>query len=374
MRTRIFQYGRTNGQIHGLIARTLRNDEDIEVPAESVVVTTGCQEAMLLALRALFTGPRDVLLVSSPAYVGITGAARLLDIPVAAVPEGPDGLDVEAVREVCREVRAQGRRPRALYLVPDFANPSGSTLPLEARHRLLAAAGAEDLLVLEDNPYGFFVREGSPLPTLKSLDRTRRVLYLGSFAKTAFPGARVGYLVADQEVIGQDGRRGLLADEISKIKSMTTVNTSSIGQAVIGGLLVEQGCRLRTANEKAVAHYRAALEALLTELERAFPAERAAEHGVSWNRPLGGYFVVLDVPTAADTAALERSARDFGVLWTPMADFYLDGAGSHRIRLSCSYLTTEQIADGVGRLAAFLAAERAGAVPGTGTERENDHG
>nr|WP_246213839.1 PLP-dependent aminotransferase family protein [Kitasatospora viridis] len=359
VRTRLFQYGRTNGQIHELIARTLANDEGIEVPAESVVVTVGCQEAMLLALRALCAGPDDVLLVSSPAYVGITGAARVLDIEVAPVPEGPDGLEPAAVAAVARQLRAAGKRPRALYLVPDFANPSGSTLPLEVRHQLLALAGEQDLLVLEDNPYGFFVREGSPLPTMKSLDTARRVVYLGSFAKTAFPGARLGYLVADQEVLTADGGRTLLADQLSKIKSMTTVNTSAVSQAVIGGMLIELDCRLREANEQAIKHYRNALETLLAELERTFPADRHAEHGVRWNRPRGGFFVVVDVPVAVDHAALERSAREFGVLFTPMGDFYLHGGGSHQLRLSCSYLTDDQIIDGVGRLAAFLAAERA---------------
>ncbi|GAA2133676.1 hypothetical protein GCM10009760_10110 [Kitasatospora kazusensis] len=357
IRTRLFQYGRTNGQIHELIARTLLNDEGISVPPESVVVTVGCQEAMLLTLRALFAGPDDVLLVSSPAYVGITGAARLLDIEIAPVPEEADGVSAEAVREVARRVRAEGKRPRALYLVPDFANPSGGTVPTETRHRLLALAREEDLLLLEDNPYGFFVREGSPLPTLKSLDRERRVVYLGSFAKTAFPGARLGYLVADQEVAGPDGRRGLLAEQLSKIKSMTTVNTSSLSQAVIGGLLVEQDFSLRSGNAQAVEFYRTSLRTLLAELARHFPPERHAEHGVSWNRPAGGFFVVVTVPVVADQAALERSARSFEVLWTPMGDFYLAGGGTHQLRLSCSYLTHDRIAEGVRRLAAFLAAE-----------------
>ncbi|MFE9427071.1 aminotransferase class I/II-fold pyridoxal phosphate-dependent enzyme [Kitasatospora sp. NPDC006697] len=367
VRTQLFQYGRTNGQIHQLIARHLANDESIEVPAESVVVTAGCQEAMLLALRALCTGPGDVLLVSSPAYVGITGAARVLDIEIAPVPEGPDGLEPAAVAAVARELRAAGKRPRALYLVPDFANPSGTTLPLEVRRELLALAGEQDLLILEDNPYGFFVREGSPLPTLKSLDTAHRVLYLGSFAKTAFPGARVGYLVADQPVLGADGGRGLLADQLSKIKSMTTVNTSAVSQAVIGGMLIACDCKLREANAPAVAHYRNALETLLTELAKAFPVDRQDGpdgHGVSWNRPRGGFFLVVDVPVPIDQAALERSAREFGVLFTPMGDFYLHDAGSHQLRLSCSYLSDDQIAEGVGRLAAFLTAERARTVSG----------
>lgn len=354
VRTQLFQYGRTNGIIHDLVARTLANDERIHVSAEAVVVTTGCQEAMLLTLRALFARPEDTLLVSSPCYVGVTGAARLLDIAVRPVPEGPDGPDPDAVLTAVRRTRAAGKRPRALYVVPDFANPSGASMSGPARERLLEIAEAEDLLILEDDPYGFFVRTGSPRPTLKALDRGRRVVHLGSFAKTALPGARVGYVVADQEVSGPGGRRTLLADELSKIKSMTTVNTSAVSQAVVGGLLLESGCRLRTANARSIAAYRTNLDTLLTELDRCLPAERRRALGVRWNEPDGGFFLVLDVPFEADAKALEHSARNFGVLWTPMSDFYLDGGGRHQLRLSCSALTPRQIVEGVRRLAAFI--------------------
>jgi (S)-3,5-dihydroxyphenylglycine transaminase len=152
----LFQYGRTNGQIHDLIAETVANDEGVRVPPESFVVTVGCQEGMLLALRALIRGPDDVLLVASPCYVGIAGAARLLDVTVEPVPEGPAGLEPARVREACARVRARGQRPRALYVVPDFANPSGVSMTVASRHQLLTVAAEESLLILEDNPYGFF--------------------------------------------------------------------------------------------------------------------------------------------------------------------------------------------------------------------------
>ncbi|MFJ9027866.1 PLP-dependent aminotransferase family protein [Streptomyces sp. NPDC102274] len=357
VRTQLFQYGRTNGIIHELIARTVANDEGIQVPPEAIVVTTGCQEAMLLTLRALFARPEDTLLVSSPCYVGITGAARLLGIRVCPVPEGPTGPDPEAVLAAVRARRDAGERPRAFYVVPDFANPSGTSMSLAARERLLEVAAAEDLLIMEDDPYGFFVRVGSARPTLKALDRGRSVVHLGSFAKTALPGARVGYVIADQEIIGPAGRRSLLADELSKIKSMTTVNTSAVGQAVIGGLLIESDYRLREANSRTIAYYRTNMDTLLGELERHFPAERQAELGISWNRPDGGFFVVVNVPFAADHHALERSARAFGVLWTPMCDFHLDGGGTHQLRLSCSAQSPEAITEGMARLAAFITAQ-----------------
>ncbi|MFC7842831.1 PLP-dependent aminotransferase family protein [Streptomyces sp. NPDC057382] len=360
VRTQLFQYGRTNGIIHELIARTVANDEGIEVPPEAVVVTTGCQEGMLLVLRALFAAPEDTLLVSSPCYVGITGVARLLGIRVRPVPEGPAGPDPEAVGAAVRAAREAGERPRAFYVVPDFANPSGTSMSIPDRERLLRTAQEEDLLVLEDDPYGFFVRTGSPRPTLKALDTGRRVVHLGSFAKTALPGARVGYVIADQEVIGPGGRRSLLADELSKIKSMTTVNTSAVSQAVIGGLLIESDCRLREANAGAIAYYRRNMDLLLGELERHFSAEHRAELGVSWNRPDGGFFTVVSVPFAADHKALELSAHTYGVLWTPMSDFHLDGGGTHQLRLSCSAQDPEAIIEGMARLAAFITARSTG--------------
>src|SRR5437868_12115340 len=115
-RSLLTQYGRTNGHIGGLIARMLEVDEDILVPDAAVMVTAGCQEAMVIALRGLCAGPADVILAAEPCYVGITGAARILGIEVVPVPESPDGLRPEAVAEVAAAMRASGRRPRALYL------------------------------------------------------------------------------------------------------------------------------------------------------------------------------------------------------------------------------------------------------------------
>jgi (S)-3,5-dihydroxyphenylglycine transaminase len=309
---------------------------------------------MLLVLRALCRQPEDVLLVATPCYVGITGAARLLDIETVPVPEGDDGLSPALVEKVAARLRAEGKRPRAVYLVPDFANPSGRSLPVDARHELLAAAARADLLVVEDNPYGFFLRVGSPRPTLKSIDADQRVIYLGSFAKTCFPGARVGYVLADQQVVGPDGYRSLLADELSKIKSMTTVNTPALSQAVIGGMLLANDCRLREANSDAIDFYRTNLQTLLDELDAQLPPSVCETLGITWNRPDGGFFVVMSVPFEADDAALERAARGYGVLWTPMNYFHLDKSGAAQLRLSCSALTPSQIRDGVARLVAFV--------------------
>jgi (S)-3,5-dihydroxyphenylglycine transaminase len=349
----LFQYGPVNGLIQDDVALMLRQDEGIDVAPEAVMITHGFQEAALVALRGLFTSPADVLLSVSPAYVGIRGAARMLDIPIRGVPEGPDGLDPDAVAAAARAVRAEGGRPTALYLVPDFNNPSGTVLPLAARRRLLEIAEEEDLFVLEDNPYGLFAREGETMPTLKSLDTRGRVLYLGSFAKSAFPGARLGYLVADQEVTDASGTVRTLAQTLSKAKAMYSVGSSTLSQAVIGGYLAEHRHDLRSATRELAAVYLERLDATLAALARHFPP--GGDHGVSWNTPRGGFFLVLKVPFTADLAAMERSARDHGVSWAPMTMFHLDGGGEREIRLGFSNLAPEAIDEGIARLARFIA-------------------
>jgi (S)-3,5-dihydroxyphenylglycine transaminase len=353
-RQALLQYGRTNGQLGAMIARMLEIDEDIRVPADAVMVTCGCQEAMIVALRGLCAGPDDVVLVGEPSYVGFTGAARVLGIPVVPVPETTDGLRPETVRRVARQARADGQNPRALYIVSNFANPSGVSLSEDVRRGLIETAAEEGLLILEDDPYGLFGLDDRHLPTLKSLDTGQHVIYLGSFAKSVFPGARVGFLVADQTVIDAAGHRSLLADELSTVKSMVTVNTSPIAQAVIGGFLIESGYSLRAANREKIEFYRRNLNVLLAAFERHFGADDA----FSWNSPSGGFFAVLNVPVRADEKLLELSARDYGVLWTPMSFFYLNGGGGNAIRLSCSALTPDQIDEGVRRLAVLLADAR----------------
>jgi (S)-3,5-dihydroxyphenylglycine transaminase len=240
--------------------------------------------------------------------------------------------------------------------MPDFANPSGVSLTVPLRHSLLDLAAREQILLLEDNPYGLF-HDGTHLPTLKALDTRRQVVYLGSFAKTGFPGARVGYALADQRVAGTDGRVSLLADELSKIKSMVTVNTSSVAQAIVGGKLLEHDCSLITANQRETAVYQRNLGQLLDGLRRRFPGT-GPHAAVTWNSPRGGFFVVVTLPFEANDELLERSARDYRVLWMPMSHFYSGHGGLPHIRLACSQLTPDLIDSGLDRLAAFVAGQR----------------
>ena len=351
VRRTILQYGRTKGIIHELIARHLQVDEGITVDPEAVVVTVGCQEALYLTLRALRRTDRDALLVVAPSYVGAYGAAELVDMPVLPVRDGDDGIDLDDLVSVVRHARESGVRPRGLYLVPDFSNPTGARLSLEIRRRLLDIAAAEDFLILEDNPYGLLGDEDGP-PTIKALDEQARVVYLGSFAKTGLPGARVGYVIADQQV-ASPGTTSLLADQLGKLKSLLTVNTSPLAQAVIGGKLLENGHSLRAANAREAQVYRANLAHTVAGLERRFPAGAAGPR-VTWTVPAGGFFLVLHVPFPAGDDLLEVSAAKHRVLWTPMHHFYAEARPRDAIRLSFSHLLPDEIDLGLDRLAAFI--------------------
>ncbi|MFF9003579.1 PLP-dependent aminotransferase family protein [Streptomyces achromogenes] len=342
----LFQYGTTKGVIAGLIARNLAEDENIDAAPESVVVTVGAQEAMFLVLRALRADERDVLLAPAPAYVGLTGAALLTDTPVRPVRSTENGIDPDDLVLQLKRAGEQGKRVRACYVTPDFANPTGTSMDLPARYRLLDVAEAYGILLLEDNAYGLFGTER--LPTLKSLDRSRSVVYLGSFAKTGMPGARVGYAIADQRM--PDG--GLLADHLSKLKGMLTVNTSPIAQAVIAGKLLRNDYSLIKANAREIAVYQRNLRHTLDALARRL----GTCPEVSWNTPTGGFFITVTVPFTADDGLLEHAARDHGVLFTPMHHFYGGKGGFNQLRLSVSLLTPEMIEEGVTRLAALITA------------------
>jgi (S)-3,5-dihydroxyphenylglycine transaminase len=350
------QYNKTNGIINDLVARQLELDEGIRVRPESIMITQGCQEAMTVLLLGLFDPARDVLLVSDPTYIGITGLADILGIEMVPVPTGDEGLAADAVAAAVAGVRRAGKRPRALYDIPDFNNPLGTQMPLAARHALLGVLRAEGVLLFEDNPYGMFSYDGDPLPTLKALDEHGVVIYLGSFSKTLYPGLRAGYLVADQEVVGASGQRTSLAAELSKVKSLTTVTTAPVIQAVVGAQLIENGGSLRDFVRGKLPFYKGNRDCMLACLERDFGGRGAGGgiEGVRWNRPAGGFFLTVQLPFAFDDACLQDCARDYGVVVCPMSYFALSPGRESQVRISFSYVDEAQIEEGIRRFARFV--------------------
>lgn len=340
------QYNRTNGIINELIARELERDEGILVSSESIMVTIGAQEAMAVLLTGLFDPNHDVLLVSDPSYIGITGLARILGIRVVPVPSSDHGLEPERVERAIRDCSQWGR-PRALYDIPDFNNPLGTSMPLRHRHQILEICSRAGVLLIEDNPYGMFAYDGERVPTIKALDHQATVLYIGSFAKTLFPGLRLGYLVADQR--SKDNLT--LAQELSRVKSLLTVNSSPLLQAAVGTILLKHQCSLQPLVTPKLADYRRNRDVMIESLKSEFAG---MEEVVQWNRPHGGFFLTLYLPFPFRAEELQMCSSQYGVIVCPMSFFSLTPGRESQVRLSFSYVDEGKIRIGIRRLASFV--------------------
>ncbi len=348
------QYQKTNGIINDLVSRWLAHDEQIEVSPEALMLTDGCQEGMAILLVGLFTRGRDVLLVIDPTYTGITGIATILGTEICSVPSREDTIDLNMLETSLRQINKLGKRPRALYITPDFNNPLGTSLPLAERHRLLDLAEEHEMLIFEDNAYGMFAYEDERLPTLKTLDHAGVVIYMGTFSKLLFPALRLGFLVADQQVTTAKGASCYLAQELSKVKSFTTVSTSALSQGIAGGILLEQDCSLHHLIQEKVAFYKQNRDIMLQTLEECFQGDSSLKGGVSWNRPRGGFFLSVHLPFPFTREAMQICAQKYGVICCPMTFFSLSGRCEKQVRLSFSYVSPDEIKQGIQRFWRFV--------------------
>jgi 2-aminoadipate transaminase len=295
------------------------------VEPSRVLVTNGSLQGLVF-LAEHFAGAR--VLVEQPTYdrpLKILAARGVETTPVAMDDEG---LDPDALEDAI----ASGAKPAFLYTIPTFQNPSGRTLSIERRHRLVELAAAHDLLVLEDDPYGLVRFEGDAPPTLFELEGGNRVLYSSSFSKTIAPGLRVGYFVLPQQ----------LEKELEALAVSTYITPVLLGQATVYEFL-RRG-NLEPNLERVRALLGARRDAMLEALERELP-------GARWSRPEGGYFIWLELPEGSDTTMLLQRATDAGVTYVPGPDF---GGAPNTARLAFSYVSPDEIREGVRRLAALL--------------------
>jgi 2-aminoadipate transaminase len=297
------------------------------VAPQQVVATNGSMQADAFLFEHLVQ-PGDVVVVEAPTYDRTLLALRKLGAEVVAIPLQEDGIDVGAVE---RTLEA-GSRPRLAHIIPNFQNPAGCTLSLEKRQRLLELAERYGFLIFEDDPYVELRFEGEQLPTMLSLDHAGSVVYASSFSKTICPGIRVGYLVGPEESIGA----------IRKLATETYISPSMVSQAIVAEFC-ESG-----AIERSIEVVKPALrerrDATCQALQRHLP-------GASFTVPQGGYFLWVDLPDGGpDVSALERAARERGVVFVKGTDFLLEG-GEHSFRIAYSGVSVEQVGAGVARLA-----------------------
>jgi (S)-3,5-dihydroxyphenylglycine transaminase len=241
--------------------------------------------------------------------------------------------------------------------VPDFHNPTGEYMALEKRKQVIQLAEKHNFLIVEDNPYGYFRYDTEKIPTLKALDTYRRVIYLESFSKTLFPSIRMGCLVVDQQVADprNNNKPTPLVEAFKKTKSFTTVNTSTLLQAIVGHFLQLQDYTMIPYCQPKVAACRENRDAMLGALSTYFPSGQPWTKGIKWNIPHGGFFLVLDLPFEITDAHLKECVEQYSVIFCPMSFFCLDpGKGTRQIRLAFSNLSTDKIEQGIAQLSAFV--------------------
>jgi DNA-binding transcriptional MocR family regulator len=266
------------------------------------------------------------VLVEQPTYDRPLKILRELGAETVFLHCDDEGLDPDALEDALRN----GAKPAFLYLIPTFQNPSGRTLSEERRRRVVELAAAHDLLVLEDDPYGLVRYDGAPLPSLFDLS-DGSVAYSSSFSKTIAPGLRVGWFVFPEA----------LARQIEATATSTYITPVLLGQATVHEF-VSRGL-FEPNLERVVGLLRSRRDAMLEALDRELPS-------VCSTRPEGGYFLWLEAEGVDATALLER-AEAAGVTFVPGSDF---GGEPGTLRLAFSYVSPEEIADGVTRLASVL--------------------
>ena len=310
--------------------------EGIRAGVDDIVVTTGSQHALELITK-LFINPADVVLAEAPSYVTALTVFKSFQAEVAHVAMDDFGLMPQALRETIERVRAEGKPIKFLYTIPTFSNPAGVTLTWERRLEILEICRSNDILVLEDNPYGLLYFDGQPPHAMRSVEDDG-VVYLGTFSKTLAPGFRVGWALAPHAI----REKIILANEAA------VLSPSSFTQYVIHEYLSDSDWKGQINTFRGV--YRERRDAMLTALDDYLP-------DLSWTNPTGGFYVWVTLPENLDSKSmLPRAVKEL-VAYTPGTAFYADGSGRNKMRLSFCYPTPDFIREGIRRLSTVINGE-----------------
>jgi 2-aminoadipate transaminase len=339
---RILQYCATDGYppMRKALLDLLRS-HGVQAREENLMITDGCQQALDLICK-VFLRPGDAVILENPAYPGTiallaSARARCLGVPVRTEngPGAAPGLDLDALEQTLA-----ANRVKLMFLTPDFHNPTGLSMPLAARRRLLEIASKHQVPIIEDHVYAWLLARGERLPSLKQLDRGNIVIQIDSVSKIAFPGLRVGWIVAPANVI----------DRLRIVKQSTNLHTDQLSQAALAefmrrGLLLRHVERMRKICSSRLA-------AVEDALVRHMPAE------TRWTHPNGGMCIWLELPLGFDANELLVRARERGVVFAPGRYFYVQSPQPNTLRLAFG-MEEKQIARGVAVLGNILRSELA---------------
>ena len=328
-----FQYGATQGvpELREAVA------ERCGVPVDRVQITSSSQQGIDVCTRVL-VDPGDVILTSSPSYLGALQSFRSYRADIRGVAHN---ADIDAFRaeyeKVIAQVEAEGKKIKFLYMIPDFQNPSGESLTLQERRMLVSLAHDHDFLIVEDSPYRELRYEGEHIPTMYSLSPDR-VIHLGSFSKIFAPGFRLGWAIAHPDIL----------DKIYVCKQSLDLCPPIFDQYVAAEFL--SSGRLDANLQKSIALYRRKRDLLFSQLEEHMP------EGVSWTHPEGGLFLFLTLPESFEAVKFYDTALDAGVAYVAGEFFHPDGSGRNTMRMNFSFMSEQKICEGVKLLSDLLRA------------------
>lgn len=323
------------------IAQVLTS-QGIPARPEALLVTAGSQRAIGL-VTSLLARPGDAVLVERPTYPGALELFRARGLRVVGAPTDEHGLRVDEVGPLLAR-----HRPRLLYVIPNFQNPTGACLPAPRRRALVALAARHGVPVLEDDFVGDLRYEGRALPALKALDPAGHVLYVSTFSKMLMPGLRVGFVMADGPVLD----RLVALHRQEELGGCLPIHRALEGFVSIG--------RYRAHLGRARRAYRRRRDAAVAAAARHLPP------GTAWHVPAGGLFLWLRLPSGLDAAALLPAAAAAGVRYAPGAAFFPSPAeGRRHARLCFAGHEPEALEEGLRRLGAVLRAAAAAGGPGS---------
>ena len=333
MGAQALQYGPTEGYVplNETLVETMR-ERGVSVEPGNILLTSGSQQALDLIAK-LFVDKGDKILTESPTYVGALQAFNVFQPQYVTVPIDDDGIQVEQLEEVLAN-----NKVKFIYAMPNFQNPSGVTLSLARRHRLVELAAKHGTFIIEDDPYGELRYEGEDLPPLAALHK-ENVFYLSTFSKTMAPGIRLGWVVAPEQLI----RKLVL------IKQGTDLHTSSLVQ-----MLAYDICRrgnLKNGVRIIRQVYGERRDSMLAAMDKYFPP------GVTWTHPQGGMFLWVRLPEHVNATELLKVALEERVAFVPGSAFYPQGGGENTMRLNFSNASPEMIEEGIRRLGRALTRE-----------------
>ena len=308
-----------------------------EVRPEDMIIVSSSQQALDL-LGKVFLDAGDAVIVERPCYVGAIQSFRAIGAEFHGIDMDHEGIIPEKLEQTVAGLISRKKKPKFIYLIPDFQNPSGRNLSLARRRQVLAIASKYDIPIVEDSPYRELRYSGDLLPSIRSLDADGRVIQMKTLSKIFCPGFRLGWLIAPAPVL----------EKLIMAKQGTDLCTSAYVSIVAAYLLMDGHI------EKQIDISRKLYARKAATMLRALDTYMPADEGVTWSRPDGGMFLWLTLPPYMDTVEMIQQAVQKRVAYVVGSAFYTDGSGRNEMRLNFSYPTEEQIVLGFERLAELV--------------------